>query len=767
VFDLSRRRWLCCLLAHCAHRALLLPPLRARGAERMGGAKKKKKPSNAKKKKQQGGGQRCGPDPVELAAAAAGDEPPPAAAQPAAAPAEGGGETDPGSAWVKLIVRRGRVKTQEWVPAKILKQDKANDWVRVEAAGRKLQLKTAQVHIGATAPNDSTRTMEDATKLRREVSAARGDQVSSPVFRGPLPYENAVGSGWLARDLVTTREQLLLCTAKKHSVVTLTAVSHYESYISLLEHDILHVAADIERRATVVKSLQRSCRDHRRSAELERKHDAMVAQSQGYNVNVAALKAEAIAFRSSPITKKASIHVNHTWKKYGSKGEYMRKVDVEESEGASFEDLLSEMKLEDQEGQEAGNDGLFGGGSLDEDGGSGGGGLEPQQEQQQQISDPFISFGPGQWWWLNASQRAALIPKVQRQLRLPSSAKKKKKQQQQPADARTPRAQADAVDTAQEETRSSDSKGAEEEGAAAGQQQDSGMRKGFFEPAPKQAKYKTAKDVRCIPRNEPAEQGGAKAAVASSEVVSEALLRAERVLETGGQTPIEVFEEAVHHEMATLSNAKLSGCPCTLRQGEGYSCRCCSVRDAICKVMVLTGGLQTDHPFCYACLDKAHAMLSQAVGSNLAYVPLDTINYGSGTRALPDRQPMSVEEAKIRFRAKTARELKDNPLLAAVAGAVAGSTGGIQISNPNDQAKIEKLDRHSKSLVESPLTADHIDWMNGALAEEDKGEVRKVARERMAKLRRDAVLGFEAQARREGWGSNGAGVRSSVKNDVT
>jgi hypothetical protein len=89
---------------------------------------------------------------------------------------------------VKLIARRGRVKTQEWVLAKILKQDKANDWVRVEAERRKLQLKTAQVHIGATAPNDSTRTTEDATKLRREVSAARGEQVSSPFFRGPLPY---------------------------------------------------------------------------------------------------------------------------------------------------------------------------------------------------------------------------------------------------------------------------------------------------------------------------------------------------------------------------------------------------------------------------------------------------------------------------------------------------------------------------------------------------------------------------------------------------
>ena len=240
----------------------------------------------------------------------------------------------PDRPWVKLIVRRGRVKTQEWVPATILQEDKANDWVEVRAEGRTLQLKRAQVHIGPTAPTDSTKTMEDAAVLRHEVFRARGPQVSSPIFKGPLPYENAVGTGWLARDVQTTREELLMCTARKHNVVTLTAVSHYESYISLLEHDILHVAADIERRATVVKSLQRSCRDHRRSAELERKHDAMVQQSQGYNVNVAALKAEAIGFRSCIITKKASVHVNHTWKKYGSSGEYMRKADVEEADCA-------------------------------------------------------------------------------------------------------------------------------------------------------------------------------------------------------------------------------------------------------------------------------------------------------------------------------------------------------------------------------------------------------------------------------------------------
>jgi hypothetical protein len=80
---------------------------------------------------------------------------------------------------------------------------------------------------------------------------------------------------------------------------------------------------------------------------------------------------------------------------------------------------------------------------------------------------------------------------------------------------------------------------------------------------------------------------------------------------------------------------------------------------------------------------------------------------------------------------------------------------------PDDQAKLDKLDRHTRSLVESPLSGDLVDWLNGAVAEKDKAEVRRVARSRMAQLRRDAVLAFESQAVREGWGKKG--VRSSVK----
>ena len=75
-----------------------------------------------------------------------------------------------------------------------------------------------------------------------------------------------------------------------------------------------------------------------------------------------------------------------------------------------------------------------------------------------------------------------------------------------------------------------------------------------------------------------------------------------------------VFEELVLHEMATLSNAKLAGCPSTLEPGEGYLCRLCSRRDAICKVMVMMQEIQTDHPFCYACLEKGNEMFSKALG---------------------------------------------------------------------------------------------------------------------------------------------------------
>lgn len=557
--------------------------------------------------------------------------------------------------WVKVIVRRGRVNTQEWVPAKILKEDKANDLVEVEAQGKTLQLKTGQVHMGATKPTDTTTTVEDANKLRREVADARGNLVTSPVFRGPLPYENAVGMGWLQRDIETTREQLLLGTARENGIVMLSAVTHYVSYIGLLEHDILHVAADIERRATVVKSLQRSCRDARRAEKLQRKHDTMVAQSQGYNVNVEALKAEAIGFRSCNITKKASTHVNHTWKRYGSSKQFMRKADVEETEEASFESLLSQMKLEDESSGGADHAGDAGTGL-----GHAGGG-------DQHLSDTFISFGTSQWWWLSAEERA------------------------------TPK----------------------------------------------------------------------------------------RGWSSGGDTPDVIFEEAVLHEMATLSNAKLAGCPSTLLPTERYSCRCCSRRDAICKVMIMTEELQTDHPFCYACLEKADQMLSKYMTGNPQYVPLDTVNYGSVGQAHPDRQPMSVAEARTRFRATTTKELQENPA-GAVESATAVGLGGkpwgegdesqagekvlqqqLTSSNllvtPNDQAELDRLDRQCRSLVESPLSSDQIDWFEGTVAEEDRQEVRRVAREQMAHMRRSSVLRFESQAVREGWTTAGRGIRSSVK----
>ena len=111
-----------------------------------------------------------------------------------------------------------------------------------------------------------------------------------------------------------------------------------------------------------------------------------------------------------------------------------------------------------------------------------------------------------------------------------------------------------------------------------------------------------------------------------------------------------VFEELVLHEMATLSNAKLAGCPSTLQPDEGYLCRLCSRRDAICKVMVIMQNLQTDHPFCYACLDKGNEMFSKALGgASLQYVPLDTINYGAYSFTTLDYQSYCEISESVRI----------------------------------------------------------------------------------------------------------------------
>jgi hypothetical protein len=270
-----------------------------------------------------------------------------------------------------------------------------------------------------------------------------------------------------------------------------------------------------------------------------------VQHSHGYNTNVAAIKAEAIGFRTSPIAKKASIHVNSKWQRYGSSGEYMRKADMEEE--VSFEDLLSEMKAEE-------------------------GGAPPPprglDDNEGQISDPFISFGPQQWWWLSPEQLAAETTKTKRLV--------------------------------------------------------------------------AERDKLAIEARSSAGEDSLALATSTKRSTAEE----------------HVFEAAVQQEMATISNTKLSGCPCTLLRGEKYSCRRCTVGDAICKTMVLTDGAQTDHPFCYACLDEAHTALSEMVGSAIKYVQLDTVNYGVGFRGLPDRQLMSLDEAKARFRVKDAERLR-------------------------------------------------------------------------------------------------------------
>jgi hypothetical protein len=185
----------------------------------MGGNRKK---TGGKKKKQgngRGGGQgsqRVGPD---LRALRGDDEADSAATAVDVVRAEGSQGNPVEAAWVRVIVRRGRVKTQEWVRCEVLSRDEASDAVTVRSQGKVMELTREQVYVGAESPGDSTKTMEDATRLRREIFASRGHQLSSPVWRGPLPYEIAVNENGLAEDIERTREELLLRTATKYSMV--------------------------------------------------------------------------------------------------------------------------------------------------------------------------------------------------------------------------------------------------------------------------------------------------------------------------------------------------------------------------------------------------------------------------------------------------------------------------------------------------------------------------------------------------------------------
>eukprot|EP01047_Picozoa_sp_COSAG01_P070977 COSAG01_NODE_10900_length_2055_cov_17.608384_2_plen_76_part_00 len=53
----------------------------------------------------------------------------------------------------------------------------------------------------------------------------------------------------------------------------------------------------------------------------------------------------------------------------------------------------------------------------------------------------------------------------------------------------------------------------------------------------------------------------------------------------------------------------------------------------------------------------------------------------------------------------------------------------------------------SRSLVESPLTADHLDWSNGTLlSEEQRAKARQVANQRFAAMRLEAMQNFQIPA---------------------
>ena len=180
-------------------------------------------------------------------------------------------------------------------------------------------------------------------------------------------------------------------------------------------------------------------------------------------------------------------------------------------------------------------------------------------------------------------------------------------------------------------------------------------------------------------------------------------------------------------------------------------------------------GVHTDHPFCYACLGQSDAMLSAAVGSTLHYVPLDTVNYGlGGSRGIPDRHPLTIEEAKKRFRPPSS------------SSSSAAATSTITVTLPDGRViEIEKPTPPGGAQPKAAVTSNdteggvlllekytnspgaRIDWMNGAVATEDKEEVRRVALDRLASLRRDAVKAFEEHGAGQVWSQGGA--RTCIK----
>ena len=87
----------------------------------MGGKKRAKGKRKPQKKAAGAGSGRIGPDPSSFGGAASDEdeEPEPEPEQPEGSSNQLRTAQSDAAAWVRIIVRRGRVETQEWVPATV------------------------------------------------------------------------------------------------------------------------------------------------------------------------------------------------------------------------------------------------------------------------------------------------------------------------------------------------------------------------------------------------------------------------------------------------------------------------------------------------------------------------------------------------------------------------------------------------------------------------------------------------------------------------
>ena len=178
----------------------------------------------------------------------------------------------------------------------------------------------------------------------------RGQQASDRQQKKKLKEQKAAVAGRqtteLSAELARRREALL----DRAESLTLEAqhLTDHMNFINAQAEKLQGVAVQIKKRFAITQGLYKSTKDADKIIQLQQKEEAIRGQEAAYNANVEWLRAEQAWLDEQPAMLKMMAKMRESMVQ-GADGRWIEKPpDLEAEEEMSFEDLLAQMKMEDE-----------------------------------------------------------------------------------------------------------------------------------------------------------------------------------------------------------------------------------------------------------------------------------------------------------------------------------------------------------------------------------------------------------------------------------